>query len=254
MGDISEMRGIIIVGSFIGVFVIIASLIPSGFFFYDYEGKTIEPPPCFEAIDLQSYAETWTYTMNETGGTDRGVYYEVGVDTGGHDFNFEYRKANASTLYVRMRHWFANWIFPTQHTMEWINKRGITQSEWVAGHWSLYATELDEDYANDYLPYTVQCWHFHVDVHFGYNETLYSSPSDAWNSNALNILIGIEFDQQGTSMNAWHLIALILFFQMPDIHWVVNAIIAVPIWIAVAYLSFILILRAIGAVFGGGGA
>jgi len=67
-------------------------------------------------------------------------------------------------------------------------------------------------------------------------------------------MIGINFDQTGTGYNAWDLIGMLLFFQLPDVHWIINILLALPFWVPVAYLTFIFILRAIGAIFGGGGA
>jgi len=118
----------------------------------------------------------------------------------------------------------------------------------------LEASELNSDFQNNRANYKAQCAHFFVRIYFGYDETLYSSPENAWNYHGLNMLIGIDFDQVSTGYNAWSLIAMLLFFQLPEIHWVINALIAVPIWLCVGYLSFIFILRSIGAIFGGGGA
>ena len=102
------------------------------------------------------------------------------------------------------------------------------------------------------LEYTVSTPDTGFDVLFSYNQTLYSDVIDAWDNDAVYVLCGIHFDQAQTGYNAWDIIAQVLFFQMPDVHWFINALLAVPFWLGVAYIAFILALRAIGAVFGGG--
>ncbi len=117
---------------------------------------------------------------------------------------------------------------------------------------SFTPSELDGDYTGGNIRYTARCDHFQMFIFFGFNETLYSSPSDAWTNNALRILFAIEFDQTNTTVNAWSLISMMLFFQIPTIHPLLNVILTIPLWIALTYLVYITILRAIGALFGGG--
>jgi len=250
MGDISEMRGIITVIAFLACFILLIGLIPAQFLVADYEGRDVHVPEEFDSIDLESYATTWSHTMNETG---EGGYARIpDIDLAGHVCALWYKQANATPLHIRWVHQIYEWIFfPAFHPMEWLFN-GIHRGD--SDHW-LYASELDADYVTgDPIEYTVMCSHFTAHVFFGFNETLYDSPTEAWNGGGLNILVGLEFDQVSTSLNAWSLISMLLFFQLPEVNWVINALLNAPIWACIAYLSFILILRAIGAVFGGGGA
>lgn len=256
MGDISELRGLLVIVGFLASLVLLISLIPTGFFAYTFEGRTIIVEDYFEAIDLQSFVDTWTYTLNETGGELVFGFdvYEVPVETagewlGGHDISLFYRVANASNPEVlTLTHFWAEFIFGQQHDLEWKNFQGISRGT------SLEGTELDADYSEETIDYTSLCSHFQVKVFFGFNETTYSSPTEAWNHHGLSILIGINFDQVSTGSDAWGIISMLLFFQMPEISVFLNAIIAIPLWIGILYITYILILRAIGAVFGGGGA
>jgi len=249
MGDISELRGLVIIGSFLACFALIASLIPPQLFPSYVEGRQVEAPEYFDAVDLQSFANTSSYVLNETGGESYPYnLYRLSIDIGGHNLDLFYREPNTTEyeMLLYIRHFFAEWWgWVYDHDLEWINSEGYSRD------FTLEATELNNDFQDGRATYKVECPHFFIRVYFGYNET-FSSPEEAWNYGALNMLVGIDFDQVSTGYNAWSLIALILFFQMPDIHWIINAIIAVPIWIAVAYISFILILRTIGAIFGGG--
>jgi len=244
MGDISEIRGLVVIFSFIAVFVIIIGLIPSQFLIADYEGRTIDVPDYFEAIDLLFYIDTWNQTLDDSGSLQGGYYIYTFV-FGGHNL----RLLDRVNPQLWMQHYWYWLFFPTgHHYMKWLNTKGVSRGT------DLTPSELDSDYTEGNIRYRVKCSHFQMDAFFGFNETTYSSPSDAWDNNELALLLAIEFDEATTSINAWSLISMLLFFQLPDVHWIINALIAIPLWIAIAYLAFIMILRTIGAVFGGGGA
>lgn len=254
MGDISEIRGLIVVISFIGSLVFLIGLIPPEFLVAEYEGRKYTIPEYFEALDIQFFAETWNTTLDDQDAV-WGLYPTIGYawfkdcDIGGRDLGFYYSNANASNKKINMKHFWSEWIIiPYWHSLDWVNSQGINREE------LLDESELNEDYSGGVFEYTAKCSHFQIRAYFGFNETLYSSPSEAWDYYDLTILIGIDFDQVSTGMNAWALIGMLLFFQVPEIHWTLNALIAIPIWVAIVYLSYILILRALGAIFGGGGA
>jgi len=44
IGDISEIRGLVVVGSFLSCLVFLIGLIPPEFYPTAYEGKTVSPP------------------------------------------------------------------------------------------------------------------------------------------------------------------------------------------------------------------
>ena len=254
MGDISELRGLLTVISFIGVTVLLIGLTPVQFYAEEYEGLTITPPEVFEAVDIQRFQETWECRLNETGGYEKGGgYYMMEIKNtgqeffGGHDLNLWYKKANETSLDLHIEHWYAKWIFfLVQDGLEWINPKGISRG------FILMGSELDTDFNTTEIEYTAKCKHLEVKAFFGFNETLYSTPTEAWNHHGLWVLIGINFDQTATGYSAWDLIGMLLFFQLPNVHWFINALIAIPLWICIGYVAYILILRAIGALFGGG--
>lgn len=249
MGDISELRGIITIGSFLGILVLLIGWIPAPFYVEEYEGRTITAPEYFEAIELEQYATIWNFTLDES---DQDPEYLLGwwvlqQEIGGHHIEFWYIPANSSnTEMFAVRHSEFWWIFKTgRHVME------LWNGDETRGD-NLGKSEIDADYENDDLSYTAKCDHAEVDVFFAFNETKYSTPTEALNHHGLHCMVGIEWDQVATSMSAWDIIGMLLFFQLPNVHWMVNALIAIPIWLGIAYLSFIMILRAIGAIFGGG--
>jgi len=224
--------------TFLSVFGLLIGTIPAGFFPVGDEYREQQVSDYFEAIDLQYFAETWEYTLNATGGTDAGAgWYFIDIDIGNRDFDLWYKKAGNPPLKLYFVHRYTWLIFPVSHKMRWINYQGVNRGD------ELEVTEMELDTSD--LRYTTECSHFNVKTFFAYNETAYSNVTDAWNGSELNMLVAIDFDQQQTGMNAWNLIAMILFFQMPDVHPLLNAFIAIPIWVCIAWLTFAFIIAVV---------
>lgn len=245
MGDISEIRGLVVVGTFLGVFALLTALLPYELYTAGDDRRTIDVPEYFEAIDIQNFTSTEQFTINNS-------LNDWCFKIGGHDVMFFIGYPLGTE--IRIDHFFTWWIFQHGfHSMKWYDSSGARVSyEHSLYHELLPISVLDEhDYGE---VYKLKCEHFYSSVVFGYNQTAYSSHVEAFNDEALAVFFGVGFDQMGTSYNAWDIISMVIFFQMPNVHWIINAIIAIPIWIAVSYISFILILRAIGGIFGGGGA
>lgn len=250
MGDMSELRGLIVVGTFVGVLVILIGLIPYGFIMdaQDYEGRTINPT-YFEAISLEQYATNYTYPLNGTSASlSSSGLWGHSVKIGGHDLGFYYPEANSTIDYIlRIDHW-ERWalLVYNPHPCSF-------RSVGVDYGTKLEKTELNSLYENkSKLNFQFYDAHIELDLFFGFDSSLYDTPEDAHNHYDLQILIGVTWDQIATTMSAWDVLALVLFFQLPGIHPLINAIIAIPIYLCIGYLAFILILRAVGAIFGGG--
>lgn len=251
MGDISEIRGLLVGGSFLAITVLLITWIPPEF--YATQGqRTIKPPDYFESSEV--IVMNYTYLMNITSGHFEDWW---GKEEFGYDMLFE--ASTSGTYYIDGEiysgHWMLNrhgytfWgMWTGGHKQEWINDEGISRGKVLEDG----EIESDWDDQKNLASYTVKCKHFYMLADIGYNTTAYSSVSDAWDDDDLRVLFGINWDQRGTTWDAWSLIAGILFFKLPQIHPYINAMIAIPLWIAVAYISFILVLRAIGAIFGGG--
>lgn len=119
---------------------------------------------------------------------------------------------------------------------------------------------------NPQIQYILKCSRTSFSVQFNYNITAFTAPSQAYQNltrsgshtssdGYLGIIIGVDFSERNTQLNAWNLITGFLFFQLiPDLPYTLSLLIEAPIWVCEAYLLFIFVLRIIGAVFGGGGA
>ena len=246
MGDISELRGLIVIGTFLAVTLLLIGWMPYEFWTAGEQGRTIDVPDYFEGADLAYYNSTYHINLSEFEAFD---YKFWGEEEFRRPMQFEVRKATKEFW-----NWHgdailgAYWIL-RGHKMEWINREGITRGV------VLTANEIQTDYDTEKnsSEYTMKCKHFYMKAFIIYNTTLFSNVSDAFGD--LQILFGINWDQLGTAWNAWSLISSILFFRpIEGIPFEIMMLISISIWIASAYIAYILILRAIGAVFGGGGA
>lgn len=257
MGDISEIRGLVVVVTFLGSLVLLIMWIPPQLFSAgDYHEVAI--PEIFEGFDIYNFVDTANTPMNETQGwvypLDNSWYIcepdddgEGDPEIGGRNVNMWYKRANESGLAVKHEHLYGAFIFTFSHFQEHYNRHGINMGT------SLEVEEIQansED--NQTSRFKVECRHFHMTAIFNFNATKWGNFTDAWNHNELYVFHGIDFDQLSTGYNAWDLISRLLFFQLPEVNPYINALIAIPIWVASVYVVVILIMRAMGALFGGG--
>jgi hypothetical protein len=92
------------------------------------------------------------------------------------------------------------------------------------------------------------CDHYTYYMSVSYNSTKFSSLSQAWDGTVtydpeLYLFVGMGFESEWASLPTWMIIAKLLTFQAPDIHPMINGLIAIPLWIAVLYLAYHLLLR-----------
>lgn len=248
MGDISESRILILVATFIGIFAFIIVLMPQPLLpSSERDVASVSYPDGWESHDLLYIAESYNTTVTnstdiqfEFGGRSMrltGSYSANGHSVILYEYWFEwlvmYRLEPCDWLDSTGYYYDAN--FQNALLMESLDNSSYTQDERFIGRWTEHSQ-------------------FKVYIIFSFDTGTYSGWEDAMSKGGLSIWLGIQFDQVNTSYNAWDIVGMILFFRMPDIDPILNAILAVPFWVAVAYVSFILVLRAIGSVFGGGGA
>jgi len=243
-GSMGELKPLVLIVSFLGLLFILINMIPGEFYAASYEGREVNIPEYFEGIDIQSYIQTWTYTLNETEGKEVYGYYDVNINDGdfaGHKFRLSYKLPNSSSLNLLIDRCFTTWFFfeDAEH-MIWYNKQGIKLTDCL-----LTDEQIEGESVDGESRYVLRCSKAEFDVYFYYNSTIWNNATEAWNHHELHFFAGIGFDQLNTSINAWSLISSILFFQMPDVHPILNAMVAIPLWISIAYLVYVLILKAI---------
>lgn len=248
MGDISELRGLVVVVTFLGVFVLLIAWIPPQFF-QAGKSREVSVPDIFEVMDIYSFAETKTICLNESGGEVNWfnpTLYIIKISIGNWDTELQYRRANESDLEAFIVHIHYEWIIiPALHRVQWLNAKGVNEGTEVS------VLEIETNSVDNASRYTAQCSHFSYYSNFAFNGSLYANFTDAWNHHGLYAFFGVNFDDVNTSYNAFDLIAKLLFFQLPECNVYINALIAIPIWITIGYLVYVLIIKVIPFIAGG---
>lgn len=250
MGDISEYRGLITVVTFLGIFVVLLQLIPYQFFTAGEQREVDVPDELFEVIDIYAFAEANYWYLNDSAPEwwFDNQYRYWSIDLGGWDIDFYFKKPGESVLnYCWFVHIWTEWfIWPSDHRLTIYTKTGVSQGD---------SLTLEEIGTTNPVAFKGKCDHTTYHFSLGYNSTSYSSFETAWDAGEVALFVGVNFDDVNTSYNAFDLIGTLLFFAFPvETPLMIKIILAIPIWACVSYLIFIFILRAIGAVFGGGGA
>ncbi len=245
----AENITLVTVVTFLGVFFTLTLMIPPGLLASPQEGRTVNVPAYFEGIDLQSYANTKVINLTQ-GGNALEIY---DFKFGGWNMKLEDWGSPQCFIWIRTQaEW---WIFEWDlKYFKWFNCKGIEKSRnagWI-GEWHDHIVidysaldEAFEEYGKEGLKWRLENDNTQMVVYVGFNQTKYSKPSEALNGGELSLLLCMNFDKMNTSFNAWNLIGSILFFQMPNVHPLINVIIAIPIWILIAWLIYTLILKAL---------
>lgn len=255
-----ELTGIgkmlIFVFVFLGCFVTLLALIPNQFAIatkeYSTFGSTI--PDVWNGIDLLAYNFTgaWNFTIPAGEGWEN-------FDIGGRNLRFDYVNTALKGKYLRLYHRYGFGLLWNE-AMDWYNREGILKSYQQAGSATIGEYQLDEEYATyGDMKFNVICLglgggssYFQVTTLFAFNTTLYSSPTEAWDNSALDILIGITFDQSSTALNAWYIVTSLLTFNTLEVFGntgasaiAMNFILALPFWASIAFIAFVILMELI---------
>lgn len=243
MADLSEYRGILVIGTVLTVFALLVGTIPPEFYASPPVYVSIDIPEYFHAYELQSYYYLWnsTYTDSFLERLDDGDGVAP-IDFGGH---FIDNTAFFAGDYIRFDY-MEPWLFFFEEFTDFFqfyDSHGIPVGDPdVFGRFLLHADALNATYQEfGSVMYRMKALEKQVsfDAYFSFNETTYDDPVDAWDDEELHVMCGMAFDQTQTSYNAWDLLSNLLTFQRPDITglpFVLNVIIAVPFWIGMAYI------------------
>jgi hypothetical protein len=210
-------------------------------------------------LDLGDYHDLWLlsrYTLNSSEGR---IYIA-----------YPLQRMFGSFGWVTRWGW-AEWYFNNMTTIEhnsWAYGEGRAMNKKILeAYWEetdSYGTQLNYSSFKVKMNYEER-QPVTVDVHFSFNTSLYGDPQFAWDAQTGNptpddlwVLTGVGFTQARSSYDAWGIVEALLFFNVPQIlegtPSFIGYLLSVITWVPIVYISFILILRAIGSVFGGGGA
>jgi len=243
MGDISEMRGLIVVFCIIAVSITLIALMPTEFY-----TATAGSPETGSVTPTGIMAWNETYILNIT---DTFAYtFQIG------GWNIRVEKWPEGLHIETYDSW---WVFVWNFDgFKWF-KDGIEVSQYydfpAIDRWLIEPSQLDDDFASGKgLAYKIRNSKTEMDVSFAFNETAFDTPSDAYVGNDIRLIFNLDFDDRNTSINALNLIGMLFTASIPNVDPTINLLISFPIWACTGYLVFIFVLRIIGAVFGGGGA
>lgn len=185
-----------------------------------------------------SYTHTVTYGsgyyMDEWGKTDGfGHHFRIIVYEG------------SDGVEITNQHYFV-WIFDLpygNHNMKWY---GVADGVDYGEHFTELEFDSISETNNNFTTAQLKVTCDHVTMYsvVGYNSTEYSTMTEAFEDDGLYVDWRIGWEEIGTSFSAWDLLTGLIFFQADslNIHPYINALIAFPIWAAIAYLGYCLVL------------
>jgi hypothetical protein len=248
-GNLAELRPLIFICAFVGMTVLLVSLMVS------------ESPTMFSGASAGSSATgtdstnplnivAWnqTYILNIT--DPHANYYFVVQGWNIAVECMDILNSHCIAMHTYDYWWIFNWNI--DH-FKWYEQNGTEvstpgyQAQWL----NMYT--LDSDFAaNKPLTYNAKNSKTMMQVTFAFNTTAYSKPSLAYSAGDLRMIFNMNLSERNTSLNALTFISGLFTFSLPGMPFVVNAIIWIMIFPALMYLSFIFVIKMLGAVLGGG--
>lgn len=235
---------------FIAIFALLVTLGVSAtpeLFGESEEMEYYDMPDYFDVASIEDLATYHNITADNGGG-----YFssDWGITEGfGHNFLFE-ASTVATEVKIANQHYYTWWVFPVgHHYMEWYSDDAnqtdfgdeITELEIDS------IREFDIDSLYYVSSFKVMCDHVQMFAKVGYNSTLYYNSTSAFLADDLHVVFAINWDELGTGLNAYNLIAQIMTFSRPDIHPALNAFVAIPLWASIGFMIVVIILAIVEA-------
>jgi hypothetical protein len=254
MGDISEMRAIIVILAFIVFTVTLIGLMvgesPTIFIGTVQGSSGTNTSQSTSPSNLIAWNETYVQPLNFSDTVD--------FPLGGWNIELtRYPYISGIVMYTYDSWWIFNWNY---EQFKWYNSNNIevttNYNPTGQGNFQILSLNtLDSEYSSsNKTTYQAKNSRTKFDIFFSWNKTAYATPSDAYNHDGLVMVFSINFNDRNTSINAFSFIAGIFTFSLPGLPFIPNLILWLMIFPAAMYLAFIFVLRIVGAVFGGGGA
>lgn len=252
-GNLAELRPLIFICAFVGMAVLLVGWMvtesPTLFLGAD-PGSSSTAEGSTSPLSLMAWNET--YILNLTNNMPPPFQFEIG------GWKVIAQKYAAPGLSIET--YDSWWIFIWNlDPFRWY-KDGVEVS--ISGHTIAYGdmffiqpSQLDSDFTTEGasgLKYAIKNTRTQMDVFFVFNITTYAKPSDAYSANDITLIFNIDFNNRHTSINALGFVSGLFTFSIPGVPIYINAIIWLMLFPPLAYLVFIIVLKIIGAIFGGG--
>jgi hypothetical protein len=249
-GNLAELRPLVFIAAFVGFILLIVGMMASEtptLFVDATTGSGSTPISAPNPLGLVAWNSTLNFTLSH-GAIDDFGFGGYNVRLGSPDLYLYFR----SFTYANW--WIFNWDV---EDFDWYNSQNVKESVTYGalGSQGLALSQMTTDYETygiSGLRYTWKNSKTTIPVSFLFNETAYDSPTEAFNDAHLYIFINSNFATAATSFNALTFISGLFTFSLPGIPTVVNALLWVIIFPPLGYLTFVFVLKIIGAVFGGG--
>lgn len=259
MGAMAELRPIIVIGSFMAIVFLLISIMPQGFF--GSNNGIIITPTNTNFYSLLGTNDTITFNLTGSPPHDFG-----NKDFGGWHLDVQEVSTSdyGSAIWVQVADaWYG--IFYNREDFKWFNMNNteidvyhsdIPDNTYPGKHYVMPIISIEFNSENQTeLSYLLESTKTTIKVVFLYDFSTYASPLLAYDVGNLTMIVGIDFNERNTQINAWTVIGSFLTFQLiPNCDVILALFIEIPFWLAELYVVFIMVLRVIGAVFGGGGA
>jgi hypothetical protein len=235
MGDISEMRGLLVVASVIIIMVAMVIIIPSSIIVSNITNSAnagvINP---INVLDWNT-----TYTINLT--------YTDAQEISLNGFNYDIFTLELKGTPVIIISTFAEWgpFKWDSEGFDWYYSGNL-----VSDTQAINATTID-NYATP-ATFTLVNSKTSFNLATAYDTTSYGSFKEALENNDAFLVFQTDWNERDSSLNAFQLLGMIYTASLPGLDPLTNYLITIPLWIATIYLAFIFILRLTGALFGGG--
>lgn len=249
MGDISEMRALIVLFTIVTVTIALVGFIDTRFFTSNVQNKNT--PNIEKITSFLAWNDTYTLNVTFTGGGDQTF------SLSGYNMAINWDASPTRlTMGTYAQFWFVVWDW---QPFEWYNNDVLVSETYgiVSVPVVMMAETVDEYVSGGVAEFEIRNTYTKFEIVCAYNTTAYDSWDEAVLDDGAVIIFNQQWEDRPTSLNALQLVGMILTGSLPEIHPVLSVLFGLVGWGIIAagvYLTFIFILRIIGSVFGGGGA
>ena len=230
-GQESLMATLIFCVVFFSSFAFLASIIPYAFSITEEQRRKIDIPYEYEAPEIFSSHiseydnDTLIYPM----------ILELRIDLYDIDIWVYWNWASGKET-IHVMHTWVEWIFWRRYDEAF----PTCTKEYVLSNVENNVSQLH-----------LACDHHSYYVSISFNQSKYDNLEEAWDDGELFFYLGMGYNETIASYASWSLITRILFFQMPNVHPLINYMIAIPLWIMILFIIVTIVSRFIPFIGGG---
>ena len=206
-----------------------------------------------------AYSSNFTLECDNYAGVDvsfnsTSIHFEWFTETyATHDPN--------GTVFIARHREIIYWIFPIHHDLE--------SSEAIAGDIHVGGNGGFDGFSNSWLmrfydnttdtsTFSIRCSHISLRLSMSSESASYTFPEALRNKALIHVAVDWSYDFTQMGINVWSLLGTILSFQtiktgIAILDAVLNSIVSIPLWVAIAYLAYRFITGLIPFLSGGGG-